>query len=102
MSDEHFVNAVVEGGAPTKAIVTSQRDSKNSDGETEQVVDLWVFPTDESRGAGRVLTAVPLLDKPGDNGEPPKGLDGRANYAYAWSAGQQATTGTGTAKTVKR
>lgn len=95
--DEHFVNAVIEGGAPAKALVTAQRESKDADGNAEQVVDLWVFPTDQTGGAGRVLTGVPLLDKPGDNGEAPAQLGDRANYAYAWSAG-----GTGsTAKTPK-
>jgi hypothetical protein len=97
--DAHIVNAVIEGGKPVKAVVTDQREGKNSDGETEQVVDLWVFPNEENRGAGRVLTGVPLLDKPGDNGEAPKGLDGRTNYAYAWTAGQQSTS---TTKAVKR
>lgn len=94
--DEHFVNAVIEGGTPAKAVVTAQRDAKDSDGNAETVVDLWVFPTNQT-GAGRVLTDVPLLDKPGDNGEPPARIGNRPNYAYPWVGGTSST-----AKTLKR
>jgi hypothetical protein len=82
--DEHFVNAVIEGGAPAKALVTDQRQSKGQNGEDETHVDLWVFPSRANNGAGRVLTGVPLLDKPGANGEAPETLGDRVNYAYPW------------------